>query len=46
VRLTASAICGTDLHMIRGACPAWCPEPPWDTREWAWWRMWVPRCAT
>ena len=24
VRLTASAICGTDLHFIRGTCRAWC----------------------
>jgi hypothetical protein len=45
VRITASAICGTDLHFVRGTMPrrrdAFSP-----TRRSAWWRRWGPGCAT
>ena len=32
VRLTASAICGTDLHMIRGTFTGMNPAPSWAMR--------------
>ncbi|GAB2751121.1 hypothetical protein GCM10027090_21950 [Sinomonas soli] len=43
VRITRSAICGTDLHMVRGAMPGcgrarssatrrWASSPRWATR--------------
>lgn len=32
VRLTASAICGTDLHMARGTMPGWRRGPSSATR--------------
>ncbi len=38
VRLTASAICGTDLHFIRGTMAGMKPARFWATRASASWR--------
>jgi hypothetical protein len=38
VRITTSAICGTDLHFVRGTCPGYGPARFWATKRSAWWR--------
>ncbi|MEV4656489.1 alcohol dehydrogenase catalytic domain-containing protein [Micromonospora sp. NPDC049301] len=43
VRVTSSALCGTDLHIYdgrTGGAPAWCS----GTNRWAWSSRWVARC--
>ncbi len=45
VRLTMSAICGTDLHMVRGTMPGCSPERCWGMRGWASWRRSARRSA-
>lgn len=46
IRLTRSAICGTDLHLVRGTiAPAWCPAPCSATRRSEWSKKPDRRCA-
>ncbi|MEK8106966.1 alcohol dehydrogenase catalytic domain-containing protein [Micromonospora sp. M12] len=43
VRITSTALCGTDLHMYDGrtsATPGWCS----DTNPWVWCRRWAVPC--
>ena len=46
VRLTASAICGTDLHMVRGTMPGMNPAQSSATRGSASSRRLAGTCAT
>lgn len=46
VRLTASAICGTDLHMVRGTLPGMKPARSWVTKASVWWKRSDPPFAT
>jgi hypothetical protein len=42
IRLTSSAICGTDLHMVRALWPGCNRAPSWATRVLAWSTRSVP----
>ena len=47
IRITASAICGTDLHMVRGTMPGMVARArSWATRRWAWSKRWAGTSAT
>jgi threonine dehydrogenase-like Zn-dependent dehydrogenase len=46
VRLTASAICGTDLHLVRGTAPDMVPVLSWATKALALSRKSGRKCAT
>jgi threonine dehydrogenase-like Zn-dependent dehydrogenase len=46
VRLTASAICGTDLHLYEALYPIWFPALSWATKALALSRKSGRKCAT
>lgn len=46
VRLTASAICGTDLHFVRGTMSGMKPVRSWVMKAWGWSSNLVRWCAT
>ena len=46
VRLTASAICGTDLHFVRGTFPGVKPGMILGHEGWASWKRSAAACGT
>jgi threonine dehydrogenase-like Zn-dependent dehydrogenase len=43
IKVTACAICGSDLHIYNGVIPRWNPATCSATRPWArWWRSAQP----
>ena len=43
VRITSTAICGSDLHLYSKLWPAMREGDIIGHEPWAWWRRWAPR---